>query len=80
MGRWAWVPSPCPRPGLCAFLLLLLLLVPRRTQPQALGVSTTAPGSVAKGSLCPLQVPGLRPEGPFPRAGGRAGGPGQAWG
>ncbi|XP_015337391.1 hepatocyte growth factor activator isoform X1 [Marmota marmota marmota] len=41
MGRWAWVPSPCPPPGLCAFLLLLLLLLlPRGTQPQARGDGT----------------------------------------
>uniref|UniRef100_A0A8D2H1H8 HGF activator n=1 Tax=Urocitellus parryii TaxID=9999 RepID=A0A8D2H1H8_UROPR len=45
MGRWAWVPSPCPQPGLCAFLLLLLLL-PRGTQPQARGCSPR-PGSPA---------------------------------
>uniref|UniRef100_A0A8C9JXK2 HGF activator n=1 Tax=Panthera tigris altaica TaxID=74533 RepID=A0A8C9JXK2_PANTA len=31
-GRWAWVPSLCPLPGLA--LLLLLLLVPCGAQPQ----------------------------------------------
>lgn len=39
MGRWAWVPSPCPPLGL-SLLLLLLLLVPRGAQPQAGRVST----------------------------------------
>ncbi|XP_059962587.1 hepatocyte growth factor activator isoform X1 [Mesoplodon densirostris] len=40
MGRWAWVPSPCPPLGLP--LLLLLLLVPRGAQPQA-GRNPTEP-------------------------------------
>lgn len=40
MGRWAWVPSLCPLPRPCPFLLLLLLLVvPRGAQPQAGRVS-----------------------------------------
>ncbi|XP_033712482.1 hepatocyte growth factor activator isoform X2 [Tursiops truncatus] len=41
MGRWAWVPSPCPPLGL-SLLLLLLLLVPRGAQPQA-GRNPTEP-------------------------------------
>ncbi|XP_022410461.1 hepatocyte growth factor activator isoform X2 [Delphinapterus leucas] len=42
MGRWAWVPSPCPPLGLSLLLLLLLLLVPRGAQPQA-GRNPTEP-------------------------------------
>lgn len=37
MGRWAWVPSPWPLPGLS--LLLLLFLASLRAQPQAGKVS-----------------------------------------
>ncbi|XP_058579328.1 hepatocyte growth factor activator, partial [Neofelis nebulosa] len=40
-GRWAWVPSLCPLPGM-ALLLLLLLLVPCGAQPQA-GRNLTEP-------------------------------------
>ncbi|XP_023363472.1 hepatocyte growth factor activator [Otolemur garnettii] len=42
MGRWAWVPGPCPSPKLCP-LLLLMLMLPRGVQPQASGNHTDPP-------------------------------------
>uniref|UniRef100_A0A8C8TA16 Hepatocyte growth factor activator n=1 Tax=Peromyscus maniculatus bairdii TaxID=230844 RepID=A0A8C8TA16_PERMB len=62
MGRWAWVPSLCPLPRPCPFLLLLLLLVvPRGAQPQA-GRCSLSPGShagflSATGAECCTPVP-----------------------
>lgn len=57
MGQRAWFRSLCSLPRPCPFLLLLLLLaVPRRAQPQA-GRVSTAPLPC----MWP-RVPGKRPE------------------
>lgn len=59
MGRRAWVPSPCPLPGLSLLLLLLLLpLAPHGARPRAGRVSAD-PITQCHGLLCPLWL--LRP-------------------
>ncbi|XP_010640070.1 hepatocyte growth factor activator [Fukomys damarensis] len=59
MGSWAWVPHPCPPSGLCP-LLLLLLLLPWRAQPQADENHTEAPGpnatAIPGGPLIPVTL------------------------
>lgn len=75
-GRWAWVPSLCPLPGMA--LLLLLLLVPCGAQPQAGRVSAEPvarwpwppcahPGSWGRGGL--WNVGGLQLGESWPSAG-----------
>ncbi|XP_053434065.1 hepatocyte growth factor activator isoform X2 [Nycticebus coucang] len=69
MGRWAWVPSPCPSPKLCP-LLLLMLLLPHGVHPQASGNHTDPPepnASVTPG-IPMIPVTSMSSETPAPSA------------
>ncbi|XP_012928597.1 hepatocyte growth factor activator isoform X3 [Heterocephalus glaber] len=69
MGCWAWVPGPCPPPGLCP-LLLLLLLLPWGAQPQAGESHTEPPGpnATAPPGVPPIPATSVTPMTPARRA------------